>query len=211
MLKLHEYFKLDNRVMELYNRVRAELISNNKEEVWNHTVRVIKNLYVVAGKIRFEFKTALIAAICHDIGYNEVIKRHEHASAIMMMKILNKMYDHKLVSEVIHCIESHEYDGPIKPSTPEAVALHEADMMDYCGEQGIINALLIGKNLGLSKLVTCKRITNMISEGFISKELRKDYEKIIDKTRKFYENMIKEIIREKEEMEENGIKRSWLS
>lgn len=199
MLKLYEYFKLDERVKELFDRVRAELISKDKDQVWEHTLRVIKNLYKIREVVEFDFKVALIAAICHDIGYNEVVDGHERASAIMMKKLLNGMYDSKMVGEITHCIESHEADGPIKPQTTEAIVLHDADLMDYLSERGVINAFLIGKNVGLSDSATSKRIVKVIEEGFMIKELKKRYEKDLKKTEKFFIELTKDLISERKD------------
>lgn len=198
MLKLFEYFKLDDRIYDLFNRIRAELISNDNEEVWEHTLRVIKNIYKIADKgVQFNFKVALIAAICHDIGYNEVINGHEKASALMMKKMLNGLYDHKIVGEVIHCIESHEADGVIKPQTPEAIVLHDADIMDYCGEKGIINAFLMGRGLGLTDAATSKRIVTVIDEGFLIKELKTKYANRLKRTEDFFIKLTTNLLKEK--------------
>jgi len=205
VLKLYEYFKLDERIYELFNRVRAELVSTGKDEVWNHTLRVIKNLYVIAEGVEFNFKTALIAAICHDIGYNEVVNGHEKASVLLVKRLLDGMYDHKLVGSVVHCIESHEA-AEIKPQTPEAVALHDADILDYCGERGIINAFVIGKNLGLSEASSCKRIIKVIEEGFLSKGLNTKYSRELDRTEKFFLNMVKDLNKERSEYTKYGMK-----
>jgi len=206
MLELFEYLKLDNRVYELFDKVRAELISNDKEEVWHHTLRVIKNLYLIAESFEFNFKTALIAAICHDIGYNEVINGHDRASAQIMAKLLSGMYDHKLVGEIIHCIESHEADADIKPQTPEAKALHDADMMDYNSERGIINAFLLGRNLGLSEGATSKRIIKVIEEGFMIPELNKKFERELKRTEKFFIQLVKDLNKEKADFNKYGMK-----
>ncbi len=204
MIKLNEYLKLDDRIESLYNRVRAELISTGKEEVWNHTKRVINNLYKISEEISFKFKPTLIAAIVHDLGYNEVIKGHEKASVMLITPMLNKMYDHNTVSTIIHCVESHEAEA-IKPQTIEAEALHDADMMDYAGNKGIINAFLIGKDLGLSAIETTNRVLRVITEGFINKKIRKKYEEIITSTKRFYNKLMIEINNEKQEMNKHGI------
>jgi HD superfamily phosphodiesterase len=205
MLKLYEYFKLDDRIYELFNKIRAELISKDHEEVWNHTLRVIKNLYLIKKEINFDFKIALIAAICHDIGYNEVIDYHERASAQFIKRILNGMYDDQSVSRILHCIESHECDGDIKPQTPEAMALHDADIMDYCSERGIINIFLLGKDLGLSEAKTSKRIITAIEEGFLIKELNKKYANEVKRTEKFFTEYTKDLIKEKNDFKEHGM------
>jgi HD superfamily phosphodiesterase len=205
MLKLYEYFKLDERVYDLFNKVRAELISRDHEEVWKHTLRVIKNLYLISKVYEFKFKTALIAAICHDIGYNEVVEGHEKASSLMMKKELDGMYDNEMVGEIIHCIESHECNKEIKPQTPEAKALHDADMLDYCSERGIINAFLLGNNLGLSESAVSKKIVNAIEEGLLIPALKKKYEKEVKRTEKFFINYTTDLVKEKKDLKEYGM------
>lgn len=206
MLKLFEYFKLDERVKELFDRMRAELISSDKFEVWAHTLRVIKNLYLIREIIDFNFKTALIAAICHDIGYNEVIKGHEKASALLIKQMLDQRFNHKMVSEIIHCIESHEAEKGLKPQTNEAIALHDADIMDYCGEWGIIKAFRLGKDLGLSNSQVCKRVINVIEEGFLNKKLKEKYGQELMNTEEFFLNVTKDLNKERSDFKKYGMK-----
>ncbi len=205
MLKLNEYFKLDNRIYDIYNRIRAELVSRGLDEVWNHTNRVIKNLYLVREISEFDFKTALIGAICHDIGYTEVIRGHDKAGAVIIKPVLDTYFNHKVVAEALHCIEAHECDSNIRPQTPEAVAVHDADMLDYCGEEGIINAFLLGRNLGLSKAATANRIVRSIDEGFLIKELRKQKAKEVRRTADFFTNFIKDMVKEKNDFANYGV------
>lgn len=206
MLKLFEYLKLDERVYDLFNRMRAELVSKGHDEVWAHTLRVIRNLYAVREVFEFDFKKALIAAICHDIGYNEVINGHEKAGALMAKPLLDGMYDHKMVGELIHCIESHECDTGIKPQTPEAMALHDADMLDYCSEHGVINAFVLGKSLGLSDSVVSKRIVNMIDEGFLILAVKSKHASDLAKTERFFLELVKDLNKERADFIEYGLK-----
>ncbi|MFA5406451.1 MAG: HD domain-containing protein [Candidatus Nanoarchaeia archaeon] len=206
MLNLFEYFKIDNRISDLFDRVRAELISSGHEVVWQHTLRVINNLYSIAKLVDFNFKTALIAAICHDIGYNEVVNGHEQASVLMMKKILDTMYDNVLVGEIIHCIEAHECDGNIKPQTIEAMALHDADMLDYCSERGIINAFVLGQSLGLSEAGTAKRVVKVIEERFLIKQVINEYGAELNRTEKFFINVVTDLNKERSGFNKNMIK-----
>lgn len=205
MLKLSDHLKLDSSVNELFNRTRAELISKDNEEVWNHTLRVINNLYGIKEVADFNFRTALISAIIHDIGYNEVTSGHEKASTLMMKGLLDKMLDAEVVNAVIHCVESHECNGPIRPQTIEAMALHDADMMDYCGELGIINAFILGTSLGLSKAKVSNKIVNAINEGFLIEKVKKIHQKEINKTDDFFINLVTGLNKEKNDFLNNGI------
>lgn len=205
MLTLYEHASLDSAVNELLNRVRAELISKDNLEVWNHTLRVINNLYAINELVSFNFKTALISAIIHDIGYNEVVNGHEKASALMMKGLLDRMLDPEVVNAVIHCVESHECDGPIKPSTIEAMALHDADMLDYCGELGIINAFILGTSLGMSKAKVSNRIVKAINEGFLIKEVKLVHAKKLLKTDEFFINLVSSLNKERADFSKYGI------
>ncbi len=193
MLKLNEYFKTDERIELLFNRIRAELISKGFDEVWNHTTRVIRNLYLVHELFYFDFKIALISAICHDIGYVRKIKGHEKESAIYVKPILDDLYDSNTVSRIIHCIETHECEGDLRPVTPEALALHDADMLDFSGEMGVINAFVLGKSFKLSDASCARRILNVIEEGFLIKEVSEKYSSKLKKTVKFFTNLVNDL------------------
>ena len=205
MLKVFEYLKLDERISELFNRTRAELVAVGKEEVWKHTLRVINNLYTISASSSFEFKTALIAAVIHDIGYKSVINGHEKASAILMKGLLDGMYDVKLVGEVIHAVESHECDGLIRPQTAEALALHDADMLDYCGEKGIINQFILGRDLGLSNTAVSNRIVKAITEGFLIEKVKLKHDKELKRTEEFFTNLVRDFSKERTDFINNGL------
>jgi len=150
-MKLHEHFTFDDRLLDLYNRVRAELISSDLSEVWSHTRRVIKNLFRVCEGSNIDLNVALIAAIIHDIGYIDTINGHERASALKMKPMLDKWFDHVTVNKVIHCVEAHQFNGLIKPQTVEACALHDADLLDFAGPEGVINLFNLGRDLGFNR------------------------------------------------------------
>jgi HD superfamily phosphodiesterase len=207
MLKLFEHLKLDAAVNELFTRTRAELLAKDNIEVWNHTLRVINNLYAIKELVEFDFRTALISAIIHDIGYNAVVTNHDKTSAVMMKSLLDRMLDADVVNAVIHAVESHECDGDIKPQTIEAMALHDADMMDYCMEVGIINAFILGTSLGLSKAKVSNRIVNAINEGFLIKQVKVTYQKQLVKTEEFFINLVSGLNKERTDFVKYGIDR----
>ncbi len=205
-MKLYEFFRADERLMDLYNRVRAELISRDLDQVWNHTRRVIKNLFLIKDEgVDFDLKKTIIAAIIHDVGFMEAVKGHEKLSTQIMKPALDKLWDHETVSEVCHMVESHQFNGEIKPQTIEAEVLHDADIMDFAGEKGIINLFKLLKNLGLSDSEVAQWINDLVKAGFIIETIRMNHEKDLKQTEDFFINFVKDLSKERIDFKKYGM------
>ncbi len=204
-MKLYEFFKADDRLLDLFERIRAELISSDLDQVWNHTKRVIKNLFIIKDYVNFDLKKALIAAIIHDIGFMEVVNGHEMVSTQMMKTALDKLWDHVTVNEVCHIVEAHQFNGKVRPQTIEAKALHDADVMDYAGEKGIINLFKLLKNLGFRDSRVAKWIHELTKDGFIIPEVRKNHDKDLKQTENFFLNFVKDLSRERVDFKKYGM------
>ena len=78
--------------------------------------------------------------------------------------------------------------------------------MDYISERGIINAFVLGQNLGLSEAAIGKRIVKVIEEGFMIKELNKKLAQEIKRTEKFFFEFVKDLNKEKNDFAKYGLK-----
>ncbi len=204
-MKLFELFKADDRLGDLFDRVRAELISSELDEVWSHTIRVIKNLFRIKELINFDLKKTVIAAIIHDVGYIEAVSGHERISSKMMKNAIDKLWDHVTVNEVCHIVEAHQFNGELKPETIEAMALHDADVMDYAGEKGTINLFKLLSSLGLRDSEIALWIHQLLTDGFLIAEIKKHYGKEISDTEKFFLNYVKELNKERADLSKYGM------
>jgi hypothetical protein len=79
-------------------------------------------------------------------------------------------------------------------------------MLDYCGERGIINAFVIGRALGLSEAVASQRVVKVIEERFLIRTVMEKYGHEIERTEKFFINVVKDLNKERSEFNTNGIK-----
>lgn len=205
-MKLHEFFKADDRMLDLFNRIRAELISNDLDQVWNHTLRVIKNLFIIKDEgVAFDLRKALIAAIVHDIGYTELVVGHEKASMRLMKDALDKLWDHETVNEVCHMVEAHQFNGELKPETVEARALHDADVLDYAGEKGVINLFKLLKNLGLRDSEVAEWVNELLKTGFLLREVKLNHESELKQTEEYLLNYVKDLNKERMDFKKYGM------
>jgi HD superfamily phosphodiesterase len=192
--------------MDLFNRVRAELISSDLDQVWNHTKRVIKNLFIIKGEgCDFDLKKTIIAAIIHDIGYIKVIEGHERVSTQIMKTALDKMWDHQTINEVCHIVESHQFNGAMKPQTNDAMALHDADILDFSGEKGIINLFKLLKNLGMRDSDVANWINDIVKDGFALPIVKKNHLKELKQTENFFLNFVKDLSKERIDFKKYGM------
>lgn len=205
-MKLYEFFNTDNRLIDLFNRVRAELISSDLDQVWNHTLRVIKNLFIIQDEgVKFDLKKTLIAAIIHDLGYMEAVSGHERLSTQIIKMALDKLWDHETINQVVHMVESHQFNGVIKPQIIEAQVLHDADIMDYSGEKGIINLFKLLKNLGLRDSEVANFINDLVKDGFILPQVKMNHDKELAQTEHFFLNFVKDLSKERIDFKKYGM------
>lgn len=204
-MKLFELFRADDRLIDLFNRIRAELISSDLDQVWNHTKRVIKNLFIIKDYTDFDLKKTMIAAIIHDVGFMQVVDGHERVSTQMMKTGLDKLWDHKTVNEVCHIVEAHQFNGVLKPQIKEAKVLHDADIMDFAGEKGVINLFKLLKNLGLRDSSVARWIHDLVKNGFILSKVKENHDKDLKQTEKFFLNFVKDLSKERTDFKKYGM------
>ena len=103
-----------------------------------------KRVYLMAKRLGRDYDDNVLhaAAFLHDIGIHR--KNHEKASAERAEKVIgDSLQKHKL-HEVKEAIINHVSEG--KPKSPEAILIHDADMLDYLGMTGFIRLVFIARD-----------------------------------------------------------------
>jgi uncharacterized protein len=119
-----------------------------------HTARVLKLAVHIGRKEKANLEIIRLAAVLHDIARHIEDKsggRTDHArvGAKMAAVILKKAgFSDEKARAVCHCIEAHRFRGSLKPRTPEAACLFDADKLDSIGAVGIGRAFLFAGEVG---------------------------------------------------------------
>ena len=96
----------------------------------------------------------LTAAYLHDIGrsYQDDSNGsicHAQKGAQLAKPILGQLpLSGEQKNNVLHCIRSHRFRGDLRPETPEAKVLFDADKLDAIGAVGVARAFLFAGEVG---------------------------------------------------------------
>lgn len=129
-----------------------------------------KRVYELAKKLGKTYDDEVLhaAAFLHDINIGK--KDHNLKSAAMAVKIIkNKLPLHK-IHEVSEAIINHGMSG--RPKSPEAILIHDADLLDYLGAIGFIRLSLMAKEwyarTGIYEILTLIRnLKNKIANSLL--------------------------------------------
>lgn len=117
-----------------------------------HIKRVVENAKSILAKEPADREIILAAAWLHDM----VVLPKDHpdrkkASALAAEKaaeFLSKLdYPGNKIPDVAHAIEAHSFSAGIKPVTPEAQIVQDADRLDALGAIGVARCFAVGGEL----------------------------------------------------------------
>ncbi len=95
-----------------------------------------KRVYNLAKKIlegqKYDDDILHAAAFLHDLIVDDPHEEHSAKRAKEFLK--EKGWKEDKIAEVEHCILNHTFKG--KPKSKEAIALHDADLLDFLGSTG---------------------------------------------------------------------------
>jgi uncharacterized protein len=121
---------------------------------WDHTERVLHLCLRLGRKEKADLFVLTLAALLHDIGRADEDRSHgrrchAEAGAARARAILERhALPAELIDRVVHCIAAHRYRKAVKPETPEARILFDADKLDSIGAMGIGRAFLFAGEVG---------------------------------------------------------------
>lgn len=104
----------------------------------------VKRVHALAKKLGKEYDPNVLHAACflHDIKANA--KDHHLRSAEVAEQAIGETLPLHKIHEVKQAIIHHGLDG--KPKSPEAILLHDADLLDYLGAVGFIRLALAARD-----------------------------------------------------------------
>ena len=143
---------------ELLDKIvdRAQKYFTGAEGVhgFDHALRVLKLALVIATKTKADPTVVAMAALLHDIAREDetnskgAVSHAEHGADVAD-KILSEVgVDEATRKKVHHCIASHRIKNNIKPDTPEARAVYDADKLDAIGAVGVGRDFMFAERLG---------------------------------------------------------------
>ena len=127
---------------------------------WSHVERVKLLALNMGRKEKADLKIIELAAILHDIGRKDEMKKrglfcHAEMGAGKAKKILRKHgFNKKLRDDIVHCIKTHRFRKNNIPKTIEAKVLFDADKLDAIGVVGLSRAFLFAGGSGSNNIYT---------------------------------------------------------
>jgi uncharacterized protein len=121
---------------------------------WEHTLRVLRLCERIGAIEGVDMDVLLVAAYLHDIGrsYQDDSKGavcHAEKGAHLAGSIVEQLaLTANQKANVLHCIRSHRFRGNLRPRTPEARVLFDADKLDAIGAVGVARAFLFAGEVG---------------------------------------------------------------
>jgi uncharacterized protein len=121
---------------------------------WDHTLRVYRLCEHIGRVEGVDMDVLLAAAYLHDIGRsyqdksNGTVCHAEHGAQMAMSIVENLALTEAQKNNILHCIRSHRFRGNLKPETPEARVLFDADKLDAIGAVGVARAFLFAGEVG---------------------------------------------------------------
>jgi uncharacterized protein len=143
---------------DMYTKIENHMLSLMKDSAHDcqHIYRVLYYSLEISREMDVEQDILIAAALLHDIGRAEEYRNrsvdHALAGAEMAYRfLLDNGWTKDNALQVRNCIASHRYRNDIKPATPEAEILFDADKLDATGSIGIARTIqykaLVGQPL----------------------------------------------------------------
>jgi uncharacterized protein len=152
------YFSGRNNIIDMLDAVKrlAHSYFQNARgsHNWDHTLRVYRLCERIGAAEGVDMDVVLTAAYLHDIarGHQDDSNGaicHAEKGARMAASILQDLPLSAVQKEnILHCIRSHRFRGNLRPRTPEAKVLFDADKLDAIGAVGVARAYLFAGEIG---------------------------------------------------------------
>ena len=143
---------------ELLARIEEEAArifeGGSRSHSWEHTRRVLALAMHIAEAEEADPDVVRAAALLHDIGRRRQDESggrvcHASAGAEMARSLLHRLgAPPGFVDQVAHAVAAHRYRGNLRPVTPEAWVVHDADKLDAMGAVGIGRAFQFAGEVG---------------------------------------------------------------
>ncbi len=124
---------------------------------FDHTLRVRQNAAILAQAESADLLVVDYAALLHDIGRQQELQDqgqtcHATLGAAMVKPILLELgvQEEQFIQAVAECVRTHRYRvrNDLKPSSPEAKVVFDADKLDSLGAIGLARAFNFAGRIG---------------------------------------------------------------
>ena len=140
----------------VYERVKTELGSAPGCHDFAHTIRVLKNAERIAAEMPgCDPEAVRFGALLHDVARPEELASggklcHAALGAEKSRRILEEegCEDEAFIRHVSEIVRTHRYRGKLKPATPEACIVYDADKLDSLGAFGVARAFHFAGRIG---------------------------------------------------------------
>ncbi len=140
----------------VFERVRRELGDAPGCHDFAHTLRVLKNAERIAAEMSgCDQEAVCFGALLHDVARPEELASggklcHAALGAEKSRRILKEegCEDAEFIHHVSEIVRTHRYRGKLKPATPEACIVYDADKLDSLGAFGVARAFHFAGRIG---------------------------------------------------------------
>ena len=140
----------------VFERVRRELGNAPGCHDFAHTLRVLKNAeHIASEEPGCARETVRFGALLHDVARPEELASggklcHAALGAEKALRILQEegCEDPTFAEHVSEIVRTHRYRGDLKPTTPEARIVYDADKLDSLGAFGVARAFHFAGRIG---------------------------------------------------------------
>ena len=140
----------------VFERVRRELGDAPGCHDFAHTIRVLKNAERIASEVPgCDLDAVRFGALLHDVARPEELASggklcHAALGAEKSRRILQEKgcEDAAFLEHVSEIVRTHRYRGNLKPATPEACIVYDADKLDSLGAFGVARAFHFAGRIG---------------------------------------------------------------
>lgn len=140
----------------VFERVRRELGDAPGCHDFAHTIRVLKNAERIAAEMPgCDLDAVRFGALLHDVARPEELASggklcHAALGADKARRILVEegCENAEFIQHVSEIVRTHRYRGKLKPATPEACIVYDADKLDSLGAFGVARAFHFAGRIG---------------------------------------------------------------
>ena len=140
----------------VFERVRRELGDAPGCHDFAHTIRVLKNAERIAAEMPgCDLDAVRFGALLHDVARPEELASggklcHAALGADKARRILVEegCDNAEFIQHVSEIVRTHRYRGKLKPATPEACIVYDADKLDSLGAFGVARAFHFAGRIG---------------------------------------------------------------
>jgi hypothetical protein len=185
----------------MFNRNELRTLVENEIKgdffVSGHLKRCFNKIHLIK-ETEFDEEIVFAGIMLHAIGFPQHLKFNQDlisTSLNLAKRFLQKSsFPKEKIDSVLHCIEESHLKG--KPKTPEAILVHDLNLLDEIGALGILKDSLLFKlkKISLQEFLEKQKTKSfLLNEAFIGEKAKKEAEKGISLFNSFVKALEEEL------------------